>query len=226
MKLDSTCWTVIHEAAAGCAEAREDFALRYSPLVLSYLRNRWRGSPLFHEVEDTAQYVFVECFRQGGVIERSESDRSGGFRAFFYGVIRNVALRTESRRTKDLKRAPTVGFDPDEVEHREASLSRAFDRAWARAILREAADRQAELAEQRDERARRRVEILRLRFHEGLPIRDIAKRWDADTAAVHREYAAARREFRAVLLDVVSLHHPGSARHVEQECVRLLDLLS
>jgi len=223
--MESTCWTVIEEAAAGCAQARKEFALRYSPVILTYLRKRWNGSAHYQEVEDAVQQVFVECFRRGGVLEKTDPDRPGGFRAFLYGVIRNIALRTECRLVRDRKREPAAAFDLDEVERRESSLSRVFDQAWARAVLREAAARHAERAEKLGESARMRVELLRLKFQEDLPIREIAKRFKTESTVLHREYAQARKEFRAAFLEVVSFHHPGSRKEVEKECARLLDLL-
>ena len=72
----------------------------------------------------------------------------------------------------------------------------------------------------------RRVDILRLRFQEDKPIRDIASEWGIDAAAVHKEYARARQEFKEALLDVVAFHHPGSPGEVERECAELLGLLS
>ena len=225
MSSDSTCWSVIEDAAAGRIEAREDFALRYSPVILTYLRKRWQGSAYLQEVEDTGQQVFVECFRRGGVLEKTDPGRPEGFRAFLYGVVRNVALRTERRLAKCRERQLSADFDANEIECREATLSHAFDRAWAREILRQAAADQADRAERAGEAARKRVELLRLRFHEGLPIREIANRWGVESTLLYREYAAARQEFKAVLFDVVSFYHPGSRAEVEQECTRLLDLL-
>ena len=43
---ETTCWTVIHAAAAGSAADREELARRYLGTVLAYLSARWRGSPL------------------------------------------------------------------------------------------------------------------------------------------------------------------------------------
>jgi RNA polymerase sigma-70 factor (ECF subfamily) len=111
------------------------------------------------------------------------------------------------------------------VEADEDSLSRVFDRAWAQAVLREAARRHEERAAAHGEEARRRVELLRLRFHEGLPIREVSRRWGADPAVLHHEYARARREFRAALLETVAFHHPGTPAELEQECANLLALL-
>ena len=67
-----------------------------------------------------------------------------------------------------------------------------------------------------------RVELLRLRFHEGLPIREIARRWGTAAEVLHHEYARARQEFEAALREVVAFHHPGSPEEVEQECSNLL----
>jgi RNA polymerase sigma-70 factor (ECF subfamily) len=67
--------------------------------------------------------------------------------------------------------------------------------------------------------------LLRLRFHDGLPVRDIAARWDADPAKLHHEYARAREEFRAALREVVAFHQPGSADAIDRACADLLGLL-
>ena len=112
---------------------------------------------------------------------------------------------------------------PDRLPAEDERPSRAFDRAWATALLQEAGDRQAEIASERGAEATRRVELLRLRFEEGLPIREIATLWGVDTDRLHYEYAKARREFRAALLEVVAAHQGGTREEVELECSRLLD---
>jgi hypothetical protein len=58
--------------------------------------------------------------------------------------------------------------------------------------------------------ARGRVGLLRLRFHDGLPI---------------REYARARQEFRAALAAVVAFHNPCTPAEVERTGTELLALL-
>lgn len=216
----STCWTLIRAAAGGSAQPREEFARRYAPVLRAYLSARWRDSRLLQDLDDAVQDVFVECLRPGGALERLDPSRDGGFRAFLYGVARNVALRRESRRP-----APDGAADLDAIPDDHTSLSRVFDRAWARAILREAARVQEERARALGERALRRVELLRLRFHEGLPIREIGRRWGTDAAGLHHEYATAREEFRAALIDVVAFHHAGDPGAVEEECRKLLLLL-
>jgi RNA polymerase sigma-70 factor (ECF subfamily) len=81
-------------------------------------------------------------------------------------------------------------------------------------------------AAERGPEAEQRVELLRLRFEENLPIRTIAQRWGVPAARLHHVYAVARQEFRAALLEVVAVHHPGSPAEVEQEAASLLKALS
>jgi len=214
---ESTCWTVTQAAAAGSAGDRAEFARRYGPVIRAYLTARWRCTTNQQEVDDAAQDVFLECFKQGGVLERAERGRGDSFRAFLFGVARNVALRVEQSASRRRELCGADGIDLEAVP----DDTRAFDRAWAMALFREAARLQEQLALSRGPDACRRVEVLRLRFHENLPIRDIARRLECDAAVLHHEYAKARQEFKAALYEVVAFHHPGSAAEVEQECANL-----
>jgi RNA polymerase sigma-70 factor (ECF subfamily) len=222
---DSTCWTLLRDAAAGGEASRAEFAARYAPVVRAYLAARWRGSKLLRELDDTVQDIFFECLREGGLLDRARADRTGGFRAFLYGAARNVALRAEARWARQRAREPGEVVDLERVADGGEALSRVYDRAWARAVVREAAERQSALAAQRGEAALRRVELLRLRFHDGIPIREIAGRWGLETAALHHEYARARQEFRGALRDVVAFHHPGSDAEIDRACAQLTALL-
>src|SRR5262245_60126495 len=207
---DSTCWTIVRGAADGRAADREEFARRYGPVIRACLGARWRGGALSAEVEDAAQEVFVDCFREGGAVERAEPGRPGGFRAFLFGVVRNVALRFERNHARRRVRPGAEAFDGDGVPADDASLATVFDREWATSVVREAAARQAERAAKAgngnngNNDALRRVDLLRLRFHDGLAIREIAARWGVDADVLHHEYAKARAEFRAALEDVIA----------------------
>ena len=214
---ESTWWPVIRAAAAGSPADREELARRYLGVVRAYLDARWRGSALLPERDDAVQEVFVECFRQGGVLEAAGAGRVPSFRAFLYGVIRNVARRFESRPVRAAGPPPDVPAD-------DASQSRLFDRTWAQAIMAEAPV--AAAARRRAVRAVQRVELLRLRFEENLPIRAIAELWKVDAARLHHAYALAREEFRAALLEVVAFHQPGSKVELEEEAAGLLKALS
>lgn len=221
---DSTCWTLVRAAACGRKRDREDFVRLYAPLVRAYLTARWTGTPRLDDLEDAAQEVFLDCFRDGGVLERCEQDRPGGFRAFLYGVTRVIALRferSEARRDAGMR----GDIDLERIADDSPSLSRVFDRAWATTLLREASLLLARRAETRGEEWLRRVKLLRARFEEGLPIREIARLWNADPDRLHKEYSQARREFREALCEVVALHHPGSPADVERKCADLIDLI-
>ncbi len=189
----ATCWTLIDAAALGDGSARESFARLYQPIAKLYFAARWRQSPCLSQLDDDAvQEVFIQCFKPAGVLEKIQLNRPDGFRAYLYGVLKNVARRHEANH---------LNSEPldEEVPADDTSISHAFDRAWAQSLLREAARLQAELAKQAGERAVKRVELLRLRFQEGLAIRDIASKWNADAAVLHHEYAKARDEFRIAL---------------------------
>ena len=212
---DATCWTMIRDAAGGNADACQRFARLYRPVAAAALGARWKGSPRAAWVEDAAQDVFVECFKAGGALAKADAG-NGGFRAFFFGVVRNVARRFEEKH-----RSATAL--PDDQPADDTSLSVAFDRAWARALLKEAVRVQADAAKEAGERAVTRVELLRLRFQEGLPIRDIAEKWNEDAAKLHHEYATAREEFRAALRTVVAFHHPNATgAALDDACRELL----
>lgn len=220
----ATRWSIVQKAAAGDAAARSVFARTYQPVIRAYLGARWRGSNYLAYLDDAAQDAFVDCFRDGGALHRVDPSRSVKFRTFLYGVVRNVALRYEERTNKGReKQADTLIAAA--VPSREEALSRVFDRAWAQAVVRRAAERQALAAEGRGPEAQERVELLRLRFGENLPIRDIAKRWNTDAARLHRAYRRARQEFQVALQVEVSEHHAGTPAEIEQECAELLGLL-
>jgi RNA polymerase sigma-70 factor (ECF subfamily) len=221
---ESTRWTLIRHAAEGDEGARESFVRQYEPILRAYFGARWNGTPLRSDLDDTVQEVFIECFRQGGVLVRADPARRGGFRAFLHGVLRNVALKQERRAAR--LRARPKGDELDRLPADEERLSTIFDRAWAVGLLREASRRQAERADAEGPDAVRRVDLLRLRFEEGRPIREIARLWEEDPARLHREYARAREEFQASLFEVVAEHHEGTPGDVRRECERLLDLLA
>jgi len=214
---DATCWSMIRDAAGGDSAARERFARVYLPVVKAYLAARWQAAR--HSVDDAAQDLFVECFRAGGVLEKASPEYNGGFRAFLLGAVRNVARRHETRRRLGAKL-------PADLLSDDTAPAEAFDRAWARSLLKEAARVQEERARTAGAAADRRVQLLRLRFHDGLPIRSIAERWGEDAAKLHHEYALARDEFRASLRAVVAFHHPcaPSTEH-DQLAAELLALL-
>lgn len=220
-----TSWTMIEAARAGDEAARRGFTERYLPVVRAYVAARWRGSPFLQEMDDCIQDVFLKCFAEGGALERLEKGKGSGFRAFLFGVTKNAALHVETRRAREYARRGENPPTTADLEAREASLSRVFDREWARALLRRAVEAQSRTAATRGAEHLRRVELLRLRFQEGRPIREIARVWEVDPAQLHHEYAQARREFLAALRGVVAPEERCTEDELKRECQRLLELL-
>jgi len=216
---------MIVQAAEGSAPAREAFARQYLPVVTAYFRARWRGSRYVDAVDDATQEVFLDCFRDGGALERVVP-RGGSFRAYLYGVARYVALRQETKGGRARERqAPDSGL-LEGIPADHPSLGRVFDRAWAERVVGQARARHAEAAQGGGDAPRRRFELLRLRFEDGLPIRDIATKWGEDPARIHHDYADARAEFRRHLLAAVTTYlHAPTPEAAEEECGRLLECL-
>ena len=221
---DATCWTLIEGAAAGESAARAEFTGRYLPVVRAYLHARWKNRLSGDDLEDAVQEVFVECLREGGVLEHAATGRRQGFRAFLFGVVRNVALRVEAVRARRLDAPRSEAFQAEAVPLEEESLSRVFDRAWAESILREAAEQQAVLAHDGGPECVKRVELLRLVFQEGHSVADVARQWSVEADFLHHEYARARAEYLRALKDVVAFHHPDSPEDVQRECRELVSL--
>jgi RNA polymerase sigma factor (sigma-70 family) len=218
-----TSWTLIRAAAGGGVDERAEFVRRYQPVVRAYLRSRWGSRLPPEDVEDAAQEVFVECFRTDGALDRSLEGLRGEFRSFLLGVVRNVALRAEKTNADRRDRPAWSQIQREEAD--ETRLSQVFDRAWARALVRQAFELQAAQARQKGGDALRRVELLRLRIAEDQPIRAIAKLWGVDVAQLHHQYAAARKDFERALREVVGTHYPDSPERMRRECEALLDLL-
>lgn len=220
---DETCWTLINAVNGGDTAAKEQFVGRYAAPVHAYLRARWKAGPLTSECDDAAQEVFVRCFSEAGPLSRVDQFASEGFRAYLYGVCRNVAREFEARNQRN---AHAADNGLAELPDQEARLSTAFDRAFARQVMKEAREEFHRRSQSGDEAAKRRFELLSLRFEKNLPIRDIAAQWDLDPAHVHKEYARARRDYRQSLFDVVAEQNPGrTPAEVETAAKRLLELI-
>lgn len=217
----STSWELIRTARDDPG-AREAVARQYSPFVRALLARRWSSGPLRQQIEDATQEVFVEFLRSGGVLEKAHPSNGARFRAYLAGVVRNVARRIEERERGRQRREASV--QPELFAHPQTSPSRAFDRRELKALLREAAREMERRAPSISESARVRVEILRLRFREDLPIRAIADRLDRDPKWVHHQYAKARTEFGRELRNILRRRTPGYAVDAEAQCMSLLGL--
>jgi len=221
MNPDTTCWTLIRGAAGGDGEDRNSFARLYLPVVRSCLEARWRASPLAGEVEDAVQVVFLECCRDGGALEKVWPGKPGSFRSFLYTVVKNVAHRFEVGRARSRARRAGSRFELSAVEAEEEGLASAFDRAWLLSLLDQALALQEDRAREKGDDAVRRMELLRLRHVEDVPIRDIARRFNEPADRMHYEYRKARMDFVKALEEVLAFQYPDDPEARKREFDRL-----
>jgi RNA polymerase sigma factor (sigma-70 family) len=222
---DSTSWSMILGAAAKRPADQERFATLYTPMIKAYLAARWR-LPLDHEdVGDASQEVLLQCFRQNGALQAADPGYASGFRAFLYGVTRNVAAMTERKwsRRRESQAAHSGVFERVDDE---ASLSQVFDRGWAEVVVREARALLQRRALIRGGSAALRARALELRYQGGLPPREIAPRLELEAKQVYRLLEDGQLEFQEALIEVMASQIPGASRsEVEKRCVDLLQLL-
>lgn len=220
----STSWDLIQSAARGDSEARQRFAERYEDVAVGYFGARWRGTSLEREVEDAAQEVFLDCLRDDGALQRADPAR-GEFRGFLHGIVRNVALRFERQHGQARAGHVDLGSGLQSLPGDDSAASRVFDREWGRSILRLAMRLHRERAAEQGPEHVRRVELLRQRFEEGRPIRDIAVLWQVDAAWLHHEFARARRDFKRSLAVALGLDLAADPARLDAEVSRLWDAL-
>ena len=222
---ETTAWELIERAASGEPQARQQFAERYLHTVREWMSARWRNVDHHRNLDDAVQEVFVECLKQRGALEHADRESSRGFRPYLQGVMRNVALRHERRGARQRRRVAQVQPDLDSLPSGQTSHSLIMDREAVLALVRAARERMAERAARLGGSAVRRVELLQLRFEDGLPLRAIALRWQADAAVVHHMFAKARREFWRMLKEVVAAQFPGTSTEVAARCDALIQIL-
>ena len=215
-RFDSTHWSVVLGARAQDPSLRNEFGERYAPIVRAYFAAYWHLPADDPRVEDATQDVFLQCFRSGGVLDNVDPARKGGFRAYLFGVARNIGLSSD--RNEARRRSRTCNLDTTEIEEdsSDSQPDAAFHQAWARHV----ADEAFQLMQTKGgSGAEARVAMLRLRYFGGLSPREIARRAGLPVEETYRLLYAARGQFRAALLDVVARYSPGtSKRELVEEC--------
>lgn len=215
----------MRSAASGDEASRATYCGLYGPVIRAYLAARWRLPSDHEEVADAAQEVFLQCFKPGGALLRADSDREGGFRAFLYGITRNVAGTVEAARLRRRRERGGGADDIDMVASDESTVSRVFDRAFAQALTREARSLLASRAAPGSPAAAR-LRALELMYEHGLPSREIAKATGTDVAAVYPLLTRARKEFKAALLEVLAGYHPDDSKEaLERRCIDVFSAL-
>ncbi|PIE24642.1 MAG: hypothetical protein CSA62_02085 [Planctomycetota bacterium] len=218
-----TSWTMIDGAAKGQAEAREQVALLYAPLVRRYLAARWRLPQDHEQVNEGCQDAMLQLFKPGGALENVNAHQGGGFRGYLYGLVRNVALMIERSSRRHSERQPNADFELDKIEVDEATLSQVFDRGWARMIAQRARSRMAAKLQDKKPEVYRSLELC---YSEGLAPRQIAKELGKSAGIAYELLRSARKEYRRALLDTVAEFYPGKTHaEIEATCRELTQFL-
>lgn len=224
-RADSTCWTLVRNAALGDEASRSTYCRIYGPVIRAYLAARWKVPSAHEDVADGTQEVFLQCFKPGGALGRVDEDREGGFRAFLFGITRNVALTLETGRMRHRRESADTPAGLEAVPSLDSTVSQVFDRAFAEALTREARALLASRAAPGSPAAAR-LRVLELMYESGLPSRDVAKATGLEVAAVYPLLTKARKEFKAALLEVLASYHPTDSREeLERRCIDVFSAL-
>lgn len=222
----TTCWDLLEGASQGDQEDSTEFCNRYRPLIVDYLSRRWRGGARAQDVDDAVQETLIECLKERGAVERAVADGRSGFRGFLHGVTVNVARRFEQRGRERMEQGRSLTTVTHESAVSDDTPDLEFDRAWARNVLAQARLRLRRRALANGERPVRRVELLALRFDEGIPVREVARRWKLPAAHLHKELSKARDEFRQSLIETLRFECRSPELDVDMELSRLLESAS
>lgn len=216
-QLDLTSWSLIHRAAVGKGASRERFARRYSGVIQGYFAARWR-LPIAHEhVQDASQDVFVDCFKPGGALTHADA-KKGQFRRFLYGVCKHIAISIERRLVRRTEHAVSHA---DRVDS-DPSLSQSFDRAWARAIVKDAAALARERARGHETRTMGLL-VMELRVAHDLPPREIAVRLGRGVHEIYELLRRAKLDLRAAFLEILAEHNPGASEGaLKRRCLEIV----
>jgi DNA-directed RNA polymerase specialized sigma24 family protein len=138
--------------------------------------------------------------------------RSGRFRAFLKGVIRNLLL--EGMRKGRRQPRCLTDHDLEDVQPwMEQSISRLLDRQWLARCLTEAAWQLRRESESAPTRAQRRLfEILYLSTAESRSQDEIAERYGVHRTVVSRLLGEARRRFVSFLQGIAGISDQGELR--------------
>ena len=133
----TTIWTQIHQAGAWDEKALNEFAVRYRPPVLAYLRRRGFNDAA---AEDLCQDVFLRVLK-GDVLEKADRTR-GRFRS----LLLTVTTRTVRDQLRKRTEAPGGAPGEDFAEPQAPRDDDEFDSSWALHLTERALERMREQA--------------------------------------------------------------------------------
>lgn len=151
-RFDTTRWSLVLHAGGGEPGARAalDALCRiYRPAVLAYVRAH-RGAHA--DAEDLTQAFFAHLLEQR-LAARADPER-GRFRAFLLTALKHFLASEFAHATRLRRGGGQVALAIDEQEPDPGGApEEAFEREWARAVLREALERLHEEARQAGKQA-------------------------------------------------------------------------
>ncbi len=121
---ETTIWTTIRKAGRRDPSALEEFAARYRPAVLDFIRRKGFGDA---DAEDLCQDVFVRILA-GDVLAKADAAK-GRFRSLVLAVTTHVLQDRWRKRSEVPRGVEEIHHDPE------------FDRAWVVHLAQRAMDR-------------------------------------------------------------------------------------
>jgi len=216
----SSCWELVEAAASDDRVQRSALYARYEPVVRAFFCARWGLDGRHDRVRAAVQETFFELFRPGSPSDHNAYDAS--FRDYLLEVVRETAPPFEERAAEaaqhDLAAQLTVEND--------AVVLHAFDRAWARSLVRQAGALQRERASEHRGGAMLRCQLIEMRFNEGLSLGAAGAKMGLQGETLRTAYAKAGREFAAALREVIREHDPSRPAEVDRTCKNIGRLLN
>lgn len=127
----TTQWSEILQAARGDQKRSLEFAVRYRPAVVEFLR--WLGYSE-EQAEDLAQEVFLDLLRRNVLADADPS--KGKFRSLLMSVTRHVASVARQREAARRRGGDARMVPLDEVQVATAAKQEEmFDRIWAEHLV-------------------------------------------------------------------------------------------
>ena len=210
-----TRYSVVLGAASPDAETRQrafsSLVEAYWKPVYKYVRLKWQASP--EESEDLTQGFFARAFEKD--FFRAYDPAKARFRTFLRTCLDGF-IANERKAAGRLKRGGAVqlvalDFQTAEGELRQhdvavpADMEEYFEREWARSVLALSVERlraqYAETGREKYFRVFERYDLDATTTGERVTYAEIAKEIGAQATDVTNYLAAARRQFRAIVLE-------------------------
>jgi RNA polymerase sigma-70 factor (ECF subfamily) len=165
-----------------------------------YLRALVRVSD--EEAEDLVQEFFTTLIARNA-FERSDPER-GSFRSFLKTSLRNFVVSNQRAAAARPRLVPLAPEAAREELDSSASPDEAFDREWARGLLRDAVERFRQEATAAGREAQVRIFEAYCLSEEALTYDEVARRLDVSADDVRNRLREARQRIRDILRQMLA----------------------